>query len=101
MRNKMTPMKTNERTPGPWVAKRMPCQSDDHVYNSEVEAIECDGKFGAIVASLLRKADAQLIAAAPELLAACEAFVHAKTESELNHAAVIASAAIAYAKGER
>jgi dihydrofolate reductase len=87
----------SNHTPGPWVAKRMPCQTDSHTYNSEVVTAE----GGECVASLLRKADAQLIAAAPELLAACQAFIDAKTESELNHAAVIASAAIAYAKGER
>jgi hypothetical protein len=86
----------SNHTPGPWTARRMACQTDSHTYNSEVVTTG-----GECVAGLLRKADAQLIAAAPELLAACEAFVHAKTESELNHAAVIASAAIAYAKGER
>jgi hypothetical protein len=87
----------SNHTPGPWTARRMACQTDSHTYNSEVVTSE----GGECVASLLRKADAQLIAAASELLAACEAFVHAKTESELNYAAVIASAAIAYAKGER
>jgi hypothetical protein len=87
----------SNHTPGPWTARRMACQTDSHTYNSEVVTSE----GGECVASLLRKADAQLIAAAPELLAACQAFIDAKTESELNHAAVIASAAIAYAKGER
>jgi len=90
-------MKTNERTPGPWVAKRMPCQSDDHVYNSEVEAIEREGKFGAIVASLLRKADAQLIAAAPDLLAACQAFVDADCQDSASLAFSMATDAIAKA----
>jgi hypothetical protein len=87
----------SNHTPGPWTARRMACQTDSHTYNSEVVTSE----GGECVASLLRKADAQLIAAATELLAACEALVDAKTESELNYAAVIASAAIAYAKGER
>jgi hypothetical protein len=86
----------SNHTPGPWTARRMACQTDSHTYNSEVVTTG-----GECVASLLRKADAQLIAAATELLAACEALVDAKTESELNYAAVIASAAIAYAKGER
>jgi hypothetical protein len=87
----------SNHTPGPWTARRMACQTDSHTYNSEVVTSE----GGEYVAGLLRKADAQLIAAASELLEACEALVEAKTESELNHAAVIASAAIAYAKGER
>jgi len=75
----------------------MACQTDSHTFNSEVVTSE----GGECVASLLRKADAQLIASAPELLEACQLFIDAKTESELNYAAVIASAAIAYAKGER
>jgi hypothetical protein len=85
----------SNHTPGPWTARRMACQTDSHTYNSE--AVTTGGEC---VASLLRKADAQLIAAAPELLAACQAFIDAKTESELNYATVLASAAIAYAKGE-
>ena len=85
-----------EHTPGPWIANRMSCQTDDHTFNSEVLAVD-----GECVASLLRKPDSQLIAAAPELLAACEAIVDARSESELNYAAVLASAAIACAKGER
>jgi hypothetical protein len=86
----------SNHTPGPWTARRMACQTDSHTYNSEVVTTG-----GECVASLLRKADAQLIAAASELLEACEAFVHARTESELNYATVLASAAIAYAKGQR
>ncbi len=82
--------------PGPWTARRMACQTDSHTFNSEVVSVD-----GECVASLLRKVDAKLIAAAPELLAACEAFIDAKTEGELNYAAVLAGAAIAYAKGER
>jgi hypothetical protein len=82
-------------TQGPWVANRMPCQSDDHVYNSEVANTE-----GEIVGSLLRKADAQLIAAAPDLLAACEAFVEADCQDGASLAFSMAVDAIAKAKGE-
>jgi hypothetical protein len=98
-------MSESKLTPGPWVANRMPCQSDDHVYNSEVANTE-----GEIVGSLLRKADARLIAAAPELLAACEALVAAMNEYEWSvddsptpqHKAIMQAArrAIEKAKGE-
>jgi hypothetical protein len=56
----------------------MACQTDSHTFNSKVVTSE----GGECVASLLRKADAQLIAAAPELLAACESLVEAMHDYE-------------------
>jgi hypothetical protein len=67
----------SNHTPGPWTARRMACQTDSHTFNSE--AVTTGGEC---VASLLRKADAQLIAAAPELLAACEVLVEAMHDYE-------------------
>jgi hypothetical protein len=58
----------------------------------EVEVYE-DSTWRSLKDSLARNA-------AIELLEACEAFLAAKAESELNYAAVIAGAAVAYAKGE-
>lgn len=49
------------------------------------------------------KANARLIAAAPDLLAACERFIRAQDENDRNgltSAAMLASAAIAKARGE-
>jgi len=50
----------------PWRAERMSCQKDTHLYNYEVVNDQRS------IAILLTKKDAALIAAAPELLAACE-----------------------------
>jgi predicted metal-binding protein len=57
----------SKHTPGPWIARRMACQSDSHTFNSEVVTTE-----GECVVSLVRKADSQLIAAAPDMLEALE-----------------------------
>jgi len=84
----------SEHTPGLWTARRMACQTDSHTFNSEVVASE----GGECVASLLRKVDAQLIAAAPELLAACEAFVEADCQDGASLAFSMAVNAIAKAK---
>ena len=84
----------SEHTPGPWTARRMACQTDSHTFNSEVVTSE----GGECVASLLRKADASLIAAAPELLAACEAFVESDCQDGASLAFSMAVNAIAKAK---
>ena len=59
-------------TPGPWVASTPPFVGG-HIYT------EAPGERGVIVANLTpineRDANARLIAAAPELLAACEALL--------------------------
>jgi hypothetical protein len=80
-------------TPGPWIAKRMPCQTGKHLYNSDVIAVN-----GFEVASILKESDAQLIAAAPDLLAACEAFVEADCQDGASLAFSMAVDAIAKAK---
>ena len=49
-----------------WRAQRLACQTEKHTYNFEVVDNERS------IAILLTKKDAALIAAAPELLAACE-----------------------------
>jgi hypothetical protein len=89
----------SNHTPGPWTARRMACQTDSHTYNSEVVTTG-----GECVASLLRKADAQLIAAAPELLEALDSLVSAcdlpGDHCEVEQALPRAIAAIKKAKGE-
>ena len=50
----------------PWRAQRMSCQKDTHLYNYEVVNDQRS------IAILLTERDAKLLAAAPELLAACE-----------------------------
>ena len=50
----------------PWRAERMSCQKDTHLYNYEVVNDQRS------IAILLTERDAKLLAAAPELLAACE-----------------------------
>jgi len=49
-----------------WRAQRMSCQKDTHLYNYEVVNDQRS------IAILLTERDAKLLAAAPELLAACE-----------------------------
>jgi len=51
----------------PWRAQRMSCQTEKHLYNSEVIASD-----DSTVATLMTESDARLLAAGPELLAACE-----------------------------
>jgi hypothetical protein len=90
----------SNHTPGPWTARRMACQTDSHTYNSEVVTSE----GGEYVAGLLRKADAQLIAAASELLEALDSLVSAcdlpGDHCEVEQALPRAIAAIKKAKGE-
>jgi hypothetical protein len=50
----------------PWRAERMSCQKDTHLYNYEVVNDQRS------IAILLTERDAKLLAAGPELLAACE-----------------------------
>jgi hypothetical protein len=81
----------SEHTPGPWTAKRMPCQLDTHTYNSEVIAAD-----GTEVATILKEPDARLMAAAPDLLAACECLLASDREFYRE----MARAAIKKARGE-
>jgi hypothetical protein len=92
----------SKHTPGPWRQFAVVIEGDmDEYYRSiRTESCNCRGKGGFDITGFISEADARLIAAAPELLDACQSLVDAKTESELNYAAVIAAAAIAYAKGE-
>lgn len=64
-----------KHTPGPWiadVAERIQGQAEDHRYDI---ARLCPIPFHIVKGdgSVIRRANARLIAAAPELLAACEA----------------------------
>ena len=89
-------------TPGPWKKDLFP--------NIRGYSIRAGGKVRAVVMhrdnDLIRngcpegQANAQLIAAAPDLLAACEASHNAKTQAELDKAVKMIEAAITKARGE-
>lgn len=106
------PSHTPKHTPGPWelfpvgdgIVKLAPAYNGVSILTV---AYEGDTTFGAV----FKKGDADLIAAAPELLEACEGMVKYFCEDCLhvpddcsqacsNHSVLPAKAAIAKAKGE-
>lgn len=60
------PLQSVAHTLGPWMYQQMDCQTDKHTFNSEVVSVD-----GTTVVSIVKKPDARLIAASPELLEAC------------------------------
>jgi len=82
-----------EHTPGPWTIYD---QTDPH-------HIKIKGQYadigGAHVADILGEANARLIAAAPDLLAALKAFMHADGHDDFEDEWPAARAAIAKAEG--
>lgn len=87
----------SKHTPGPWFATVQPGQVVGvHTYTHQVMyGDDC-------IASLLTKADAHLIAAAPDLLEACKAaskIVHAANTTEADQVYDTLCAAIAKAEG--
>ena len=91
-------------TPGPWIF------SEDH-YGLGIYMVEADGGCGPQVAQVLTenletetcdqaRDDARLIAAAPDLLAACKAILKEEgMEKQMARAVMLASEAIAKAEG--
>jgi len=96
-------MSESQFTPGPW--KKFSWLNDR--YLAVIDSIP--DRDGAVVANCIchvaltnedAKANARLIAAAPELLAACEAFIDADSQDGGSLAYVMAIEAIKKAKGE-
>lgn len=88
---------TTKHTPGQWLSGR------NHRWGRQVFARSSD--FGTIIVAHLGDADfdeanAHLIAAAPDLLAALEAMVRSDSWADADVKMVNARAAIAKAKGE-
>ncbi len=82
-----------KHTPGPWLCH--PSNESDceyRVFNSDGDYLTTNEDIA--------EANARLIAAAPDLFAACEASHNAKTQVELDRAVKMISDAIAKAKGE-
>jgi hypothetical protein len=63
-----------KHTPGPWGAEHHPYQL--------TKTIRASNGDGDIVAQLVRARDAHLIAAAPDLLAACKALIAVSTNTQ-------------------
>jgi hypothetical protein len=84
----------SKHTPGPWHYAE--CQMGTPFVDTE--------SVGDLLAAALpldeEKANAHLIAAAPDLLAACEMWVNAETVSSTTQAHEMASRAIAKARGK-
>jgi len=98
-------------TPGPWEARRL--EADGHILTREGWEIRTPvwdvATWRAQGAPIRKKEDAFLIAAAPDLLAACEATVDAMIRYRdggedgdfWNEATAMGRAAIAKVKGEQ
>ena len=85
-------------TPAPWHFKKLAMHDGGHVVmftaqnGQRTHRLDCAGEF--------KEADARLIAAAPELLAACRLVEQAQRDGDYMTAFRAVSAAIAKAKGE-
>lgn len=93
-------------TPGPWVVRHFPTDRSSYVVTTTPDK---DGKFvGSIIAFPTtdpnHEANARLIAAAPDLLEACEAMLKEmqvwENEQGIHPAATFARAAIAKARNQ-
>lgn len=90
-------------TAGPWVAECVACGGD---YSNPIDVYEVNNGYSRICEHCIEN-DARLIAAAPELLAALEAILHAADENPFNpvghlieHGGTGARAALRKARGE-
>lgn len=92
-------------TPGPWTAGDLyadDCGQPEIAIHANVNGVTC---YPAAVclqfpsAAGMQLANAYVIAAAPDLLAACKAFMTYRTVSELDSVVVLMNAAIAKAEG--
>lgn len=89
----------SEHTPGPWFVHRSGSRGLPHIRNADgIYVMDAPPRSGRAHASVRQDADARLICAAPEMLAA---LMLAESELEADSPAAIAvSAAIAKATGD-
>lgn len=91
-------------TPGPWVMGQTPFNYEDALVSADGQVIAYASWGGGSSCNLAfeNEADAHLIAAAPDLLAACEALVAKSTDTtgDWSREWNAALSAIARAKGE-
>lgn len=91
-------------TPGPWVARAEPFEDGRPYYWIDLAggSIDYDTKTGGGVSGLIHDADAHLIVAAPDLLAACKgllAVYEYTADLPEGHPILVARAAVAKAEG--
>jgi hypothetical protein len=91
-------MSESKFTPGPWATDGCEIITED--YTTHIATAWSDTSVGRCVSRSEAIADARLIAAAPELLAACEAFIDADSQDGGSLAYVMAIEAIKKAKGK-
>jgi hypothetical protein len=89
----------SEHTPGPWRQFVVVIDGDrDEYYRCiRTESLGYRGDGGFDITGFISQADARLIAAAPDLLAACQAFVDADCQDSASLAFSMATDAIAKA----